>query len=101
MANYRSERSKDNEEWKKKYGEVEKRLKEAERKNMDHVFALEKESSKWQMERQNLLDKVKALEDTIEWDRSKLQLNKSKHELKKSESSSMFSNEYGKYTWKG
>lgn len=43
------------------------------------------------MERDSLQEKIKQLEDSLEWERNKNQLNKSKHQLKKSESTNLFS----------
>ncbi len=72
-----------------------------EKKAMDQIFQSEKDSSKWGLERQNMLQKIKNLEDNLEWQRSK-NLVKSKAELKKSESSTFFgySTDYSKHTWK-
>lgn len=58
---------------------------------MESMFSQEKESSKWSMERDSLQEKIKQLEDSLEWERNKSHLNKSKHELKKSESTNLFS----------
>lgn len=43
------------------------------------------------MERDGLMEKIKALEDALEWEHNKNQLNKSKNELKRSESGNIFS----------
>ena len=65
---------------------------------MDQVFQLEKDHSKWEMERQNLCEKIKALEDTLDWERNKTQLVKSKNE-KKGERSSQFNiSEYSRFS---
>ena len=72
-----------------------------EKKAMDQIFQSEKDSSKWGLERQNMLQKIKNLEDNLEWQRSK-NLVKSKTQLKKSESSTFvgYGTEYGKHSWK-
>lgn len=48
------------------------------------------------------MERVKHLEDAIEWEKNRNQMGKSKLELKKSDSSSQFqqNTEAGKYNWK-
>lgn len=89
--NYRNERAKDTDEWKRKNNQLDRKCKELEKKNLDSIFALEKDNSKWSMERDQLLEKIKQLEDSYQWERNKNQLNKSKSELKRSESGNIFS----------
>lgn len=49
--NYRSDRTKESEEWKRKLAEAEKKNKEIERMNNNFTFTLEKEQTKWNLER--------------------------------------------------
>jgi hypothetical protein len=79
MMNYRNERARDNDEWKRKNADLDKKCKELEKKNMEGIFALERENSRWNMERDGLLEKIKKLEDAIEWEHSRNHLNKSKN----------------------
>lgn len=66
---------------------------------MDHNFQLEKDKSKWNMQRSSLYEKIKSLEDTLEWERNKSQLVKSKSELRKTESQFSFTaTEYSKFS---
>ena len=64
---YRNEKQRDFDESKKKIGELEKKVKELEKNSMEQIFQLEKDHSKWDMDRANLAEKIKALEDTLEW----------------------------------
>ena len=49
------------------------------------------------MEEDRLNEKIKQLEDTVQWERNKNQLNKSKHELKRAESGNIFSTGSGEF----
>ena len=73
-------------------------MKELEKSSMEQTFQLEKDHSKWDMDRGNMMDKIKALEDALEWERNKTQLVKSKIE-KKGEGSTPFSaTEYSRFS---
>ena len=70
---------------------------------MDQLFHWEKENSKMGMERDTLLEKIKNLEEALDYERNRAQMVKSKTDLKKSESSSNFNvTEYSRFSngWK-
>ena len=54
---HRSELAKENEEWR--------------RKNNEFIFTLEKEQAKWTLEKENLNEKVKNLEESLEWEKQR------------------------------
>ena len=95
----RVERQRENEEWKRKYTDLEKKNLIMEKKNTQQMFRYQTDCSKWGLERTNLFERIKALEDSFEWEKNKNQLTKSKNEIKKSESSSHFNlSEYSKFS---
>ena len=68
---HRSELAKENEEWRRKNNDLEKRIREIDRKNNEFIFTLEKEQAKWTLEKENLNEKVKNLEESLEWEKQR------------------------------
>ena len=46
-------------------------MRDTDRKNNDFIFTLEKEQAKWALERQSLNEKIKNLEESTDWEKSK------------------------------
>jgi methionyl-tRNA formyltransferase len=81
--------------------EYEKTNKELMNQNNLYIFQLEKNESKFQMEKNSFAEKITALEDQIEWLRNsqELQRNSSKSRLESKRSSEM--NNLSRYSSSG
>jgi hypothetical protein len=90
-VSYKAEKTREIEEWRKKLNEYEKANKELMNQNNLYIFQLEKNESKFQMEKNSFVEKITALEDQIEWLRNsqELQRNSSKSRLESRRSSEM------------
>jgi chromosome segregation ATPase len=71
VQTHRSELAKETDEAKRKYTELEKRNRELERQNNNFLFSLEKEKAKANMDKEQLSEKVKELEDMLTWEKKK------------------------------